>query len=359
MTGEALRGARVDIAGSLMAPGDTLRAAMERMTQTNVAIVLVADAQRRLVGVVVDGDIRRALLANGDLAQPVSAIMTRQPRTAPFDIAEDDLRALANQALSTWLPLVDKDGTLRGLVDLVRLRQQGQRIANAAAIMAGGKGERLWPHTASVPKPMVEVGGRPMLETLLRVLHGHGFERFYISVNYLADRIESHFGDGAALGVSIEYIREKQPMGTAGCLRALAGRETAPVLVVNGDVLTRFNPRAMLDFHRNERGDATLAVREYPLQVPFGVVEADGARLVALREKPVHLFKISAGIYAIEPEALSLIPAGTRFDMPDLIEALTRRRAGSVACFPITDYWLDVGRSEDLERARADFDRHF
>jgi dTDP-glucose pyrophosphorylase len=353
------RGARADYERCLVGPDSSLREAMQRMSDANMSIVLVVDATHRLLGVVVDGDIRRALLRNPDIEQPVSGIMTRQPRTAPFDVAEETLRALAEQALSAWLPLVDKSGTLRGLVDLVRLRQMRHRLPNAVVIMAGGRGERLLPHTADTPKPLVTVGGRPILETVLRVLHGHGFARFYLAVNYLAEQIEAHFGDGSSLGVEIEYLHEDQPLGTVGGLRSLLGREHLPILVMNGDVLTRLNPNALLDFHLHQKAVATIALRDYAFEIPFGVVESEGTRFVAIREKPIHTVRISAGVNVLDPEVLKLVPEATRFDMPELIAAAAERYPDRIACFPVSDYWVDIGRHEDLERARVEFGRLF
>jgi dTDP-glucose pyrophosphorylase/CBS domain-containing protein len=354
-----IREARLDYHGILVSPKDTLRVAMERMTVTNIAIVLAVDQQRKLQGVLVDGDIRRALLAHGDLSQPVESIMTRRPRTAPFDITDGTLHDLAQEALSTWLPLVDENGILRGLIDLALFRQSRGRLENAVVIMAGGRGERLMPHTAAIPKPMIPVGGRPILETLVRALHGNGFDRFYFSVNYLAEYIEDHFGDGEAIGVSITYLREEKPLGTAGSLRQLANVEKLPILVINGDVLTRFNPKAMLDLHLRERAQITMAVRDYSHQVPFGVVESVNGRFVTIREKPTYTMQISSGIYVVDPSVLDKIPPDTRFDMPDLLSAITELRADRVMCFPISDYWMDVGREEDLHRARADFEKNF
>jgi dTDP-glucose pyrophosphorylase len=360
MTGAAEgRGARADYERCLVGLGATVHEAMQRMNDANMSNELVVDEARRLLGVVVDGDVRRALLRNPDLGQPVSAIMTRQPRTAPFDVAEETLRALAEQALSAWLPLVDQDGTLRGLVDLVRLRQARRTLPNAVVIMAGGRGERLWPHTADTPKPLVTVGGRPILETIVRVLHGHGFARFYLSVNHLAEQIEAHFHDGASLGVAIDYLREDRPLGTVGGLRGLIGREDQPILVMNGDVLTRLNPNALLDFHLHEKAVATIALRDYAFEIPFGVVEAEGTRFVAIHEKPMHTVRIAAGVYVLDPQILALVPENTRFDMPELIAAAAERHPGRIACFPVSDYWVDIGRHEDLERARVDFGRLF
>ena len=355
MSNAAQRGARLTFERCLVTPQTSLHEAMQRMTEAEMSIVLVVDAENRLKGVVVDGDIRRALLRNSDVHQPVRDIMTQRPRTAPFNISDEDLRALAEQALSPWLPLVDEAGRVRGLVDLIRLRQVRQSLPNAAVIMAGGRGKRLWPHTADTPKPLVSVGGRPIIETVIRILHGHGFSRFFLSVNYLADHFEAHFGDGSNLGGDIRDLHEDQPLGTVGGLRSLLGLEKLPFLVVNGDVLARFNARSLLDFHKQEDAVATVALRDYAVEIPFGVVEANGTKFVEIKEKPKHAFRISAGIYVIAPEILDLVPVGQRFDMPELFAAAATNYPGRVACFPVDDYWIDIGREEDLQRARGDF----
>ncbi len=354
-----MRELKIDAARCLVGPDDTLLTAMQRMTETNVSIVLVADADRRLLGVVVDGDIRRALIRSADVNQPLSEVMTRDPRTAPDTISDENLMALAEEATSPWLPLVGPGGEIRGLVDLVSFRKQHHRLPNAAVLMAGGRGERLLPLTEDQPKPMMSVGGRPILETLVRILHGHGIERFYLSVNYLAEQIEDHFGDGSAFGVDIRYLREERPLGTAGSVRPLVETESEPILVINGDVLSRVNPRTILDYHRQEGAAATVAVREHRVEVPFGVVEIDGNRLVKVREKPTETYFINAGIYVVEPGQLGLIPADQRFDMTDLLQRIGQKDGSHVACFPVPEYWVDIGRVEDLERARREFTENF
>lgn len=351
--------AGTDLTRCLVSSGDSLLTAMQRMTETCVSIVLVADADRRLLGVVVDGDIRRALIRSADVNQPLSEVMTRNPRTAPDTISDEDLMALAEEAPSPWLPLVASGGEVRGLVDLISFRQQHHRLPNAAVIMAGGRGERLLPLTEDTPKPMMSVGGRPILETLVRILHGHGIERFYLSVNYLADKIEDHFGDGSAFGVDIQYLREDRPLGTAGSVRPLSEIESEPILIINGDVLSRVNPRTILDYHRQEGAAATVAVREHRVEVPFGVVEIDGNRLVQVREKPTETYFINAGIYVVEPGRLNLIPSSGQFDMTDLLQRVGQEDGSYVACFPVPEYWVDIGRAEDLERARREFTENF
>jgi dTDP-glucose pyrophosphorylase len=353
-----MRQSWVDFRPLMMAPRDRLHDAMQRMNAQEASIVLVCDRQGVLLGLVVDGDIRRALLANPDLNQPLESVMTRKPRTVTSDADEQALRTLAESALSPWMPMVDAEGRLCGLVDLVRLRMEHRHLPNAAVLMAGGKGTRLHPYTLDIPKPMVPVGGKPMLETIISRLSGQGFQRFYISVNHFADQIIDHFGDGTDFQVQISYLHEDKPLGTAGALRQLAGREEHPMVVMNGDVLTRLNLRALIDFHQAEKVAATMAVREYAYEVPFGVVEMADHRLKGLREKPVHRMFINAGIYSLSPQALEMIPQNQRYDMTQLLDQLKDHQQG-VACFPVSEYWMDVGRVDDLERARDEFDSHF
>jgi dTDP-glucose pyrophosphorylase len=347
----ARRTAQVPFEPNLVTAATSLRDAMSIMTATSTSIVLVVDDDQRLIGVVVDGDIRRAILIDADISRPVSTMMTRSPRTGRADMPDGMLRALAEDALSTWLPLVDDQGRITALLDLVRLRQASRRLPNTAVLMAGGRGERLMPLTANTPKPMLVVGGRPMLETVLRLLHAQGFERFLISVNYLADQVKAHFGDGSAFGVQIEYLHEDAPLGTAGGLKALQEYGQMPFLVMNGDVIARFDARGMIDRHQRERALLTVAVKEHPVRIPFGVIDSVDGRLLAIREKPIHSFDIAAGIYMIDPSVLHHVPRGASMDMPDLIRSVNEAHPGKVLCFPVSDSWIDLGRKEDLARA--------
>jgi dTDP-glucose pyrophosphorylase len=353
-----MRQSWVDFRPLMMAPSDTLHAAMVRMNEHETSIVLICGCDSRLLGLVVDGDIRRALLVNPDLGQPLESLMTRNPRTVTADTDEIALRALAETAISPWMPMVDGKGRLCGLIDFLRLRMEHYSLPNAVVLMAGGKGTRLYPHTLDVPKPMIPIGGKPILETIIERLSGQGFQRFYISVNHFAEQIIGHFGNGHKRNIEITYLHEDKPLGTVGALRQLVDREQHPMVVMNGDVLTRLNLRALLDFHRAEKAAATMAVREYVHEVPFGVVDMAHHRLKALREKPVHRMFINAGIYSLSPQALTHIPADQRYDMTQLLDHLKDSSEG-VACFPVSEYWMDVGRVDDLERARDEFDTYF
>jgi NDP-sugar pyrophosphorylase family protein len=248
------------------------------------------------------------------------------------------------------LPIVDGGGKVVDLLlrrDLVALSP----AAVGAVIMAGGLGTRLRPLTDRVPKPMLPVGDRPLLELTINRLRESGIRRVSITTHYLADQITSHFGDGADFGVDVAYVTEDRPLGTAGALRLMA-RSTEPVLVINGDVLTRVDYRDMLAYHRQHHAVATVGVKSHELTVPFGVVESDGPRVLRLREKPQLRFLVNAGVYLLEPGVERCIPEDGRFDMTDLIECLLARRE-PVVMFPIVESWLDIGRPDDYRRAQA------
>jgi NDP-sugar pyrophosphorylase family protein len=236
---------------------------------------------------------------------------------------------------------------------LEELVQYGNRD-NVVVLLAGGLGMRLRPLTEDRPKPMLPIGDKPILQIVLEGFRDQGFHNFFISVNYLGHMIQEHFGDGAKFGVSIEYVVEQTPLGTAGPLSLVPQRTTRPLIVMNGDLLTKIDFRQLLQFHQEHKAQATMCVRDYFVDVPFGVIENDGHRVRAMLEKPKHRFLVNAGIYALEPDALEFIPRNEYYDMPALIETLVAR--GQHACiFPVREYWLDVGRLDDLDRAKREF----
>lgn len=224
--------------------------------------------------------------------------------------------------------------------------------------MAGGLGRRLQPLTNECPKPLLKVGGKPILEIILENFVEQGFNRFHIAVNYKAEMIESYFGNGSRWGIDLSYLREHERMGTAGALSLLPGGLTQPLIVMNGDLLTRINFRQLLSFHAEHHAQATMCVRDYDFQIPYGVVKIEKHRLTGIEEKPVHHCFVSAGIYVLQPDVISLIPRNTFFDMPDLFAEMIRQQK-ETAVFPIREYWLDIGRMDDFERAVGEYERHF
>lgn len=338
---------------ALVAPDMTLREALMSIDQAGCQMVMVVDADRRLLGTLSDGDARRALLKGLTLEDKVASAMYRQPTVARGRDDRASILAMMRQRGLHQIPLVSEEGRVVGLkvVDDFLTRPVRE---NWVVIMAGGLGSRLSELTQDTPKPMLKVGSRPLLETIVRSYAAQGFRHFYLAVNYKAEQIEQHFGDGSSLGIDIRYLREDKRMGTAGALGLLSQRPTLPIVVTNADLLTKEDFGQMVDQHDEHGADATMAVRDYEMQVPFGVVRANNGYIEAIEEKPVQRFMVSAGIYVLSPHVLELLPKGEFHDMPSLFESVTRSRL-KARCHHINGYWLDIGRLPDYERANLEF----
>ena len=343
----------------LIEPSAPILNAIRMLSESGIQICLVTDETRRLVGTVTDGDIRRGILKNISLESPVEAIMNRTPKV--IDLGQDRVSVLRvmTSLLIRQIPVVDSDGRVVGLELLDRiLSAEDQELSNWVVLMAGGLGKRLRPLTEDTPKPMLEVGGVPILEVALNNIRNQGFRRFMISVNYKAEMVKQHFGDGRRFNADIRYLEEDRPLGTAGPLGLIDPRPEEPVVVMNGDILTKVNAVRLLDYHREQRSRATMAVSEYDVQVPFGVVTIDGTSITGIEEKPVHRFFVNAGMYVLEPEVVASIAAGTRLDMPDLFRNLIET-GQRVTAFPVREYWLDIGRHADFHKANQEYTRVF
>lgn len=337
----------------VVSPETPLVDAIAKVDASGLQVALVLAPDNSLLGILTDGDIRRAILAGRGLQVPASEVMNSHPVARPVSTPRDEMLALMHRMAIHHLPLFDDAGQVVGLATLDDLIGAAER-PNWVVLMAGGLGTRLRPLTDERPKPLLTVGGKPILETILESFADQGFKRIFLSVNYKAEMIRNHFGAGDRWGVRVEYLQEGARLGTAGALSLLPERPAAPVVVMNGDLLTRINFDNLLQFHTAQHADATMAVREYDLQVPYGVVRLAGARIEAIEEKPVRKFFINAGIYALSPDALDLLPAETFFDMPTLFEHLIAAGKTTVA-YPLQEYWLDVGRVEELERAQREW----
>jgi dTDP-glucose pyrophosphorylase len=329
----------------------TIRDAMDAINSNGREVVLVRDVAGRIAGLITDGDIRRGLLAGLGLEASASAVMTREF----FSVAPGADRAYVLDVMKArqlaHVPVLDAE---RRLVAVHFLRELigATEKSNVAVIMAGGRGTRLRALARRIPKPMVEVAGRPMLERIVLHLVGHGVRRIYLAVNYMAEAIERHFGDGAGFGCRIEYLRENVALGTGGALSLLPSRPQHPLLVLNGDLVTRADISAMLEAHAASGCAATMAVGPYEVQLPFGAVTERAGRLVSLEEKPAIRRLVNRGIYVLEPGVLEHVPANREFPMTALFDALLD--AGQpVAVFNFEDSWLDVGAPEDLRRAHG------
>lgn len=337
----------------LIAPTASLRTALNCIELAGSRIALVVDSQRHLKGTLSDGDIRRALLNGLDLEDAVSLAMCSTPTC--ISAGEGRLETLAKiRRLGFFqMPILDTQGVVVGLATLNNLLDQPVR-ENLVVIMAGGLGLRLQELTQDKPKPMLHVGPRPILESLIRSYADQGFHNFWLAVNYKAEQIERHFGDGSALGVKIQYLREDKPLGTAGALSLLPEEISLPVVVTNADLLIKEDFGSLVDAHVASGADATMAVRDYEMQVPFGVVCAEAGKIVAIQEKPKQWFMVNAGIYVLSPEAIKQVPKNEFFDMPSLFDTLLSL-GKNCCCEPIHGYWLDIGRLPDYERANLDF----
>jgi len=347
-----------DLSDLCIAPGSSIRQAIACIDRNGQGIVLITDEECRLIGTVSDGDIRRAILAGISLDVPVSELLTHradspypQPVTAPVGTERAALLRLMQERVVRQVPLLDDDGRVVGLVTWDELLPD-QVLPLQAVIMAGGFGTRLRPLTEDMPKSMLPVGDRPLMELIVEQLCQVGIRRVNIATHYMSERIIKHFGDGHNFGVELNYVTEEQPLGTAGAL-GLMEVPDEPLLVINGDILTRVDFRAMLDYHREHGADLTVGVRKYDLQVPYGVIECEGARVQQVREKPLLRFFVNAGIYLLEPSVHRYIPNGERFDMTDLIQRLLEEER-PVVSFPIVEYWLDIGQPVDYEQAQKD-----
>lgn len=337
----------------LLSPETSIMKAVGAIDASSLQIALVVDAERRLVGTVTDGDIRRGLLRGIKLDEAVDRVMNPKPHSISPDTDRQAIIRLMGELRVHQLPVTDAAGKIIGmevLDDLINPASEG----NWVVLMAGGLGMRLRPITDTVPKPMIPIGGRPLLENILSATAAQGFNRFFLGVNYKADIVRDYFGNGQNFGVRIDYLDEKERKGTAGALSLLPERPTQPLIVMNGDLLTSVNLRSLLDFHRDHRAVATMCVREYTIQIPFGVVETDVYRLTRIVEKPVQHYFINAGIYVIEPEALDLIPNDRMIDMPEIFQALLDL-GKTTSVFPIHEYWLDIGHFDDLHRAQSEY----
>lgn len=334
--------------------GASLAEAIRVLEGTPYKICLVTDERERLLGTITDGDVRRAILRGNNLDAPARNAMMTTPTTGLQGDSPETLRDLMIKLDLSQIPILDSQGRVAGLVTRKALAHAGEPRDNWVVLMAGGLGNRLRPLTEDLPKPLLRVGRKPLLETILETLRSHEFRNFYISVNYKGEMIKDHFGDGGKWKCNIRYLEERDRLGTAGALSLIEDAPTQPLLVMNGDVLTNVDFSSLLDFHAEQGAKATMCVREFDFQVPYGVVNIDEHRITGIVEKPVHSFFVNAGIYVIDPSLLELVPKSGGIDMPDLFSKALELGMPTAA-FPIREYWTDIGRIDDFHRANGDY----
>jgi dTDP-glucose pyrophosphorylase len=329
----------------------TIQDAVQNLDCSGLQIIIAVAPDGTLIGTLTDGDIRRGLLGGLKLSSRIDSIVHRDPLVVPPEWSRELVLPLMQANKIHQIPVVDAHHNVVGLHTWSELLMPVVR-SNMIVIMAGGRGTRLQPHTEHCPKPMLSVYGKPILEHIVDRAKLQGFQHLVLAVCYLGHMIEEYFGDGSRWGVRIEYLREQSPLGTAGALGLIEARPNEPFIVTNGDVLTDVNYGDVLDFHNRYEAMATMAVRQYEWQNPFGVVTTNGVDITGFDEKPVTRSHINAGIYALEPQVLDFIASREPCDMPALFGRLQEKAQRTVA-YAVHEPWLDVGRPTDLEQARG------
>ncbi len=337
----------------VVGPDVSLRQALEKVDRAGSQLALVVDSDGHLLGTLSDGDARRALLSGFSMNDSVVRVMHEEPCFVWASDTPDAILAEMRRTGLHQLPVLTNEQQVVGLATINDYLKVSPRD-NLVVIMAGGLGSRLGALTREIPKPMLKVGSRPLLETIIRSYTEQGFRRFYIAVNYRGEQIESYFGDGSQLGVAISYLREKERLGTAGALSLLPERPELPFVVSNADILTKADYGLIVDQHIAARAHATMAVRDYEMQVPFGVVNISEGQINSIEEKPIQRFVVSAGIYVLSPDVLDLVPSNQFFDMPSLFDAVFREGL-KARPHRIDSYWVDIGRLPDFDRANCEF----
>jgi dTDP-glucose pyrophosphorylase len=335
----------------------TIERAIQVLNEIGLRIILVADENGRLIGTVTDGDIRRGLLQNLTLNSTLAKILNREAISVLTNESRNKVLEIMASHRIQEIPIINSKKEIVGLHLWNELSSNSHR-ENIMVIMAGGKGTRLHPQTLDCPKPMLEVGGKPILLRIIERAKKQGFTTFCISIHHLGEVIEEYFKDGSSLGVEIQYVKENIPLGTAGALGLLNPRPTKAIVVTNGDLLTNINYGEMIEFHLSNNAEATMAVREFEMQNQFGVVKVNGLEIEGYEEKPIYRSYINAGVYIINPEVLSLIQPNIPYNMPDIFEEL-RLTGKKVIVYPMHESWIDVGSPEDFMKANLDKNKMF
>ena len=335
----------------------TIKEALEIIDKGSMQIALVVDENDMLLGTLTDGDIRRGLLKGFDLSCSIEHIVFKTPTIAKISDTKEDILKIALSKKLHQIPIVDDFGKIVGIKEIEELVKPKDKI-NKVVLMVGGLGTRLRPLTETTPKPMLKVGNKPILQTIVEKFAEYGYTNIVMCVNYKSDIIQDYFKDGKEFGVNIEYILEEQRMGTAGALSLLKDKPNEPFFVMNGDLLTNVNFEHLHNYHIATNSMATMCVREYDFQVPYGVVNIKDSKIASIEEKPIHKFFVSAGIYMLSSEVLNYIPKNEFFDMPTLFEKLISLNKNTVS-FPLREYWLDIGRMEEYKKANDEYSEVF
>ena len=337
-------------------PTISIKEAMDIIGCGRVKIALVIDHDGQLLGTLSDGDIRRSILKGISLNENIKDIYNSNPIYIDKEKSQRELLDLCLINNINQLPIVDKNNKV---IDLFIVNENYlKQYKNTVVLMVGGLGSRLKPLTENIPKPMLKVGGTPILQIIIKGFSEYGFKNFIMCVGYKADVIRNYFQDGNEFGVNIEYVVEDKRMGTAGALTLLKKKLNKTFFVMNGDLLTKANYEQLLEFHKFNKARATTCVREYDIEVPYGVVNMNNENITSIEEKPVHSFFVNSGIYLLEPKCIDLIPNDKYYDMPTLFEKMILLEE-KVVSFPLKEYWLDIGRMSEYEQANQEYNKVF
>ncbi len=334
----------------------SLRDALNIIDEGAMHVAIATDETNQLIGLVSDGDIRRALLSNKCLEDSVEDILNKQPITVNKNESTGDILEKAKKYRLSQLPVVDNDNKLLDVIDITSLVTPLSK-SNPVILMVGGLGTRLRPLTDATPKPLLKVGDKPILHTIIEQFRLHGFKNIILCVNYRSEMIREYFGNGNEFGVNISYVYEPKRMGTAGALSLIRDIEE-PFFVMNGDLLTNINFEYLYKYHLSTNAEATMCVREYEYQVPYGVIEMKGNNILKITEKPIQNFYVSAGIYMLDPSVLKHIPEDKFYDMPTLFDDIMQN-SGRAVSYPIKDYWMDIGQMAEFEKANEEYSTYF
>ncbi len=329
----------------------TIEEALKVINSGAVKIALVINDDNELLGTLSDGDIRRGLLRRKTLNDSIEDIYSREPVIASTYCSSEELSRLCQMHRVSQVPIIGED---KKVVDLFFLDEERlNKYENTVVLMVGGMGKRLRPLTEDTPKPMLKIGGKPLLQTIIEGFSNFGFTNITMCLGYKSIVIQEFFQDGSRFGVNIDYVVEDKRMGTAGALTLLKKKPKKTFFVMNGDLLTNVNFEKMLDFHESNNSKATMCVGEYEIEVPYGVVSIKDENICSIKEKPIHSFFVNAGIYLLEPGCIDLIPDNEYYDMTSLFEKLISEKHKTVS-FPLQEYWLDIGNYSDFSKAQID-----
>jgi dTDP-glucose pyrophosphorylase len=314
--------------------------------------LFIVDESDCMVGSLTDGDIRRGLLKDLEISNPVSVFMNTNYRFIERG-QQDDLEYLRQQRKADikLIPILDQH---HRIIKIINLSKTKTLLPIAALIMAGGKGERLKPFTEKLPKPMLQIGDKPILEHNIDRLISFGIVNFYISVRYLKEQIIEYFGNGESKGVSITYIEEEVPLGTLGALSKIERIPYDDILVMNADILTNIDFEDFFQCYKKEEADMVLASIPYKMNVPYAVLEVDNSSVVSFVEKPTYTYYSNGGIYLMKFSLKEMIRENAVFNATDMMNGVIGNKQRKLVHYPLLNYWLDIGRHADFLKAQED-----